>query len=300
MTRILEGKNAVVTGAGRGIGREIALALAHQGAQVVVNDLCGHFDGTGSDSKPADEVVREIKKSGGNAVANYDTVSNFDAAKNIIGTCVESFGNIDILVNVAGIVRRVTLHKMSEQEWDDVITVHLKGTFNCCRHSLESMRQQKNGRIINFTSDAWIQPGIGYGNYAAAKGGIVSLSRALATEGKRVGVTCNTIAPYAASRMATALISPEMVEAGYREGVVDERTYHEWMNPPSPEHITAIAVYLASEYTANVTGRVFGASRGRVAIYSEPEEVKGLYKDGVWTPEELVDLMPKTLTQNVS
>jgi len=298
MTKLLEGKNAVITGAGQGIGREIALAFTMQGASVVVNDLGGAMNGTGSGQKPADEVVAEIKKLGGKAVANYDSVADFAGAERIINTCVESFGSIDILVNVAGIVTMALIYDMTEQEFDRVLAVHLKGTFNCLRHASLHMKKQKSGRIINFVSDAWRSPIYQHSHYAAAKGGIASLTRAVAKEMKFFKVTCNAVAPHATTRMTDAF-TPEAAKWLYEQGLMEKWMHDEVLLKPGPEHIPAIVVYLASDHAANVTGRMFGASMGRVALYAEPVEAKGLYKNGVWTPEELVELVPKTLMQGL-
>lgn len=212
MAKLLEGKNAVITGAGRGIGREIALAFCRQGANVVVNDLGGYFDGTGADKNPADEVVAESKKLGGKAVGNYESVADFAGAERIINTCVESFGSIDILVNVAGISTSVLIYNMTEQEFDRMLAVHLKGTFNCLRHASVHMKKQKSGRIINFVSDAWRAPFYQSSHYSAAKGGIASLTRAVAKEMKYFKVTCNAVAPVAVTRMTADAFTPRSLE----------------------------------------------------------------------------------------
>jgi NAD(P)-dependent dehydrogenase (short-subunit alcohol dehydrogenase family) len=295
MAKLLEGKNAVVTGAGRGIGKEIALALARHGANLVVNDLGADLNGTGEERSAADEVVAEIIKLGGSAVPNYDTVADFDAAQNIINICAEKFGSVDILVNVAGIVRLEMIYKMSEEDWDAVLAVHLKGTFNCCRHAGAIMRQQRAGRIVNITSDAWRNPAPSYASYSAAKGGIVSLTKAVAGDMVRYGVTCNAVAPWANTRMFDVIKgpwTPEVLEQVYKAGQIDKVSYDSMVNMPGPEHTSGIVVYLASDGAAGISGKVFGASRGRVALYSEPVEIKGLYKQGVWSPEELAELVP--------
>ena len=303
MIKLLENKNAIVTGAGRGIGREIALALANQGAKVIVNDLGCAMDGSNIDQTPADRVVAEIRQLGGTAIANYDTVADFSAAHNIIDSCATNFGNVDILVNSAGTGRPSMIYEMSQEDWHDMIAVHLDGTFYCCRHACALMRQQvksgkaQGGRIINFTSDVWRgQATMTMSHYAAAKGGIVSLTMAIAQEMKRYGVTCNAIAPIAATRMSKGA-TPEVVKFLYNEGFVERLICEEALDLPGTEHIPAIVAYLTSDHAANISGHVFGASRGRVTLYSKPVEVKGLYKKGVWTPEELVDLVPKIFLQ---
>ena len=294
----LQGRNAVVTGAGRGIGREVALALAAEGARVVVNDPGVSRAGTGSDMAPADEVVAEIEKRGGTAIANYESVTDFAAAERIIKSCVDNFGRIDILVNCAGVLRERMVFNMPEEDWDIVLITHLKGTFNMCRHACVSMREQRHGRIINVTSDAW-RGTIGQSNYGAAKGGIVSFTRGIARELGRYGITCNCIAPMAATRMTMT----EEVKAGWKKrveaGIWTKEHYEEVMDMPGPEFVPPAAVYLATDAAADINGQVIGCGGGRVALYSEPVEIRGIYKDykkeGPWTVDELINLVPKTL-----
>ena len=293
----LKGRSAVVTGAGRGIGREIALALAAEGAGVVVVDPGVSRGGTSSDVAPADEVVAEIKKKGGKAIANHNSVADFKAAEGIINSCVESFGRIDILVNCAGVLRERMVWNLPEEDWDIVIAVHLKGTFNCSRHAAGVMRGQRYGRIINVTSDAW-RGTVGQSNYGAAKGGIVSFTRSIARELGRYGITCNAIAPMAATRMTLT----EEVKAGwqkrYEAGLITKEHLDELLNMPGPEYIAPIVVYLASDEAANINGQVFHIEKGRVAIYSEPVEARAIYKTearGMWTFDDLEEDVPKTL-----
>ena len=298
MSERLKGKNAIVTGAGHGVGKGIALALAAEGANVVVNDLGGTVSGAGASSEPANEIVEEIRKQGGIAIANFENVADFTAAERIIKSCVENFGSLDILVNVAGILRDRMIWNMTEEEWDAVIAVHLKGTFNTCRHACRIMREQRSGRIINTTSGAWL--GVtGHVNYCAAKGGIVSLTRAIAREMGRFGVTCNCYTPFAATRMTLT----EDVKASWRKrvetGVMTQEQYEAMLRMPGPEGAIPIVVYLATDEAANVNGQVFWSSTGKLALYSEPVEVKGIYKERNWTLEELMELFPNTLGQNL-
>jgi NAD(P)-dependent dehydrogenase (short-subunit alcohol dehydrogenase family) len=292
----LEGKRAVITGAGRGQGREIALALARQGAKVVVNDLGGEADGTGANRGPAEQVAAEIQSAGGTAVANVESVADFDAAARIVNDCVAHFGGIDILVNCAGIGGKRAAHfwETAKQDWDTVIAVNLNGTFNMCRHALGFMVRQQKGRILNFSSPSWL--GNGASAYTASKGAVVSLTmgiaQQMAVEG--YGITCNAIVPIAETRM-----SPRRGRANwerlYKAGLINRQIFEESCDPPGTEHIPGIVLYLATDAAANINGQVFGASRGRVALYSWPTEVKGLYKDGVWTMDELARLLPGSL-----
>jgi NAD(P)-dependent dehydrogenase (short-subunit alcohol dehydrogenase family) len=298
MAGLLEGKCAVITGAGRGQGREIALAMAKRGVKVVVNDLGGEQDGTGAERAPADSVVAEIKSAGGTAVSSYDSVADFAAAERIVNTCLKSFGRIDILVNCAGIrgPRPAHFWELKREEWDIVIDVNLGGTFNMCRHALAAMANQDSGRLINFASPAWL--GNGASAYTASKGGVVSLTigiaQVLESEGRHI--TCNAIVPIAETRMSASRGNWKHL---YDLGLVTKQIYEESSNPPPPEHIPAAVMYLATDESADINGQAIGASRGRVALYSWPTEVAGLYKDGVWTLEELVKLVPGSLTRQM-
>ncbi|NQT48909.1 MAG: SDR family oxidoreductase [Chloroflexi bacterium] len=298
MAKHLEGKNAVVTGAARGIGRAVALELAAQGAKVVVSDLGGSKAGEGVDASAADLVVEEIKKAGGVAVANGDDVTSFEGAGRIIQACVDNFGRIDILVNCAGILRDRMIFNMAEAEWDAVLAVHLKGMFNMVRHATPLMREQKWGRIVTTTSDAW-RGAPGQGNYSAAKGGIVSLTRTVAGEMGKYNVTCNAIAPFAATRMTMDDEVKERFKRAFEAGMMNEEQYNELVNMPGPEFVAPVVAYLCTEEAAAVNGKVIGCGGGRMALYSDPVEIRGLYKDhvkaGAWTVDDLVNLVPKTL-----
>src|SRR5713101_2803347 len=201
MASWLEGKTAVVTGAGRGIGRAVALLLAEEGANVVVNDPGVNVDGTGHDAGPADQVRDEVVAAGGNAVANYDSVATAEGGENMVRQCVDAFGRIDILINVAGILRDRMIFNMAEDEWDDVIAVHLKGHFNTIKPASQLMRQQRYGRIVNFSSISGLRGNSGQANYGAAKAGIAGLTRVVARDLGRYGVTVNGISPSADTRM---------------------------------------------------------------------------------------------------
>jgi NAD(P)-dependent dehydrogenase (short-subunit alcohol dehydrogenase family) len=300
MPGLLEGKSAVITGAGRGQGREIALAMAKEGVKVVVNDLGGGTDGAGADRAPADEVVAEIKQAGGTAVPNYDSVADFDGAARMVSGCVDTFGGIDILVNCAGIgaPSRVPFWETTKEDWDAVINVNLTGAFNTCRHATGYMVKQKKGRIINFASPAWL--GMIATAYGASKGGVVTLTTALSllftTQG--FDITCNSIIPIADTRMSPKRGAARHTQQ-YEAGLITEQIFRESVDPPGPEHIPAAVMYLATDEASYITGQVIGTSRGRVALYSRPTELKGLYKDGVWTLEELVRRFPSSLGEDL-
>lgn len=282
----LKGKVAIVTGAGRGIGRGEALALASEGAKVVVNDLGGARDGTGASTSPADEVVAEIKKLGGEAVANHDSVTTLQGAENIVKTAMDSFGKVDILVNNAGILRDRMVFNMSEEDWDLVLKVHLFGHFYTIRAVSPFFRQQRYGRIINTSSIAGLYATTyGQANYGAAKEGIVGLTRKVARDMGRYGVTCNCIRPIAGTRLT---LSEEMKKARTEDIAKLEQI--------KPEDIAPLVVWLASDDAANVNGRVFYVQTGRIGLYSEPVMEKQLVKAGGWTIDELFNFMPITMT----
>jgi NAD(P)-dependent dehydrogenase (short-subunit alcohol dehydrogenase family) len=294
----LKGKNAVVTGAGRGIGREIALLMAAEGARVVVNDLGAAIDGTGASRTPADETVAEIKRRGGEAVANYESVVDFRGSQMIIQTCLDSFGRIDILVNVAGNLRTSQITATTEEDWDAVIKVHLYGTFNTCRHAAPLMKQQRYGRIINTTSSAWLGSPVN-APYSAAKAGVVALTRTLAGELGRYGVTCNCYAPVALSRMDDSEEVRKMVRGRIEAGLYTQQAYQDLPGKAPPSFVAPTIAYLATDHAAGINGCVFGCGGGTVTLYSEPVEFRGIFKDykkdGAWTLDELAILVPKPL-----
>jgi len=289
MAQMLKGKVAIVTGAGRGIGRGEAILLAKEGAKVVVNDMGGRFDGTGAHHGPADDVVKEIKAFGGEAVANYESVTDFQGAKRIIDTALNSFGRLDILVNNAGILRDRMLFNMSEEEWDSVLAVHLKGTFNCSRHACGYWRERHKagdaikGRLINTASDAGLLFNPGQANYGAAKAGIAAFSIIVAKEMQRYGVTCNVIAPLARTRLtveATPQTAPLM---GTPEDLIKKHGY----DVLDPDNIAPMVAYLASDDAQDITGRVFRVGGGIVWVLQSWKSVDKISKKGRWNPEEL-------------
>ena len=279
MTR-LDGRVAIVTGAGRGIGRSVALLLARRGAAVVVNDLGAAVDGSGSDATPAQQVVKEITEAGGKAVANSADISDHAAAEGLVRDAIESFGRLDVLVNVAGILRDRMVFNMAEQEWDDVIRVHLKGTFNTTKFAAahwRSLREETaQNRIINFTSVSGLHGSPGQPNYAAAKMGIVGLTYSSANALAKYGVTVNAISPGAATRM-TATVPQDRRRAGL-PAVNDER---------SPDNVAPIVAYLASEQSGWITGRIIHSSGYEIALYNNPQPVSRLIGTAPWDVDDL-------------
>lgn len=294
----LKGKAALVTGAGRGIGSGVALALAAEGASVVVADLGGGKDGSGSSAGPADEVVSEIKKAGGKAVANYNSVTDFNAAGDMVKACIDNFGKIDILVNVAGILRDRMVFNMAPEEWDAVLKVHLYGTFNTLRHAASLMRAQRSGRIINFSSRAAFG-NLGQANYSAAKGGIISITRTAALELGRYGVTVNCILPVAGTRL---MLTPEVLAAKEKRAAagVQVTVSAGDADLPPPEDVAPIVVFLASDAASDVNGQLFFAAGGEITLYSWPTPVKSIFKEGRWTIDELIKLFPQSLGKGLA
>ncbi|MFQ5860418.1 MAG: SDR family oxidoreductase [Dehalococcoidia bacterium] len=295
MANVLEEKVAIVTGAGRGIGRGVALLMAQEGARVVVNDIGASLDGTGFDQGPADQVVQEIQAAGGVAVASYDSVATMEGGERIVRTALDHFGRLDVLVTPHGILRDRMVFNMTEEEWDEVIQVHLKGTFTVVKHACIVMRQQRSGRIITFTSESGLVGNSGQANYGAAKSGIAGLTKVVARDMGRYGVTVNSIAPRASTRMTAAVpdaVRQMRVERGI-QGVVEEaQQFQQW----EPEAVAPLVVYLASDYAAGVNGQTFLAYGGVIALMSQPRLTRCIFKEGRWTPEELAERCPQYLT----
>ena len=281
---LLEGRVAVVTGSGRGIGREFALCMAAEGASVVVNDVGVSLDGRGTEEDPAANVCREIEAAGGHAVPNYDSVTDFAGAERMIGTAVDAFGKIDILVNNAGIVRDRTLVKMDEADFDAVVGVHLKGSFNCARHAAPLMKDQGYGRIINITSSAGLRGNFGQTNYGAAKAGLMGMTFIWAMELGRYGVTVNAVAPAGATRMTAGLYE--------RSGMEVPPEQNPALNAP-------LVAFLASERASHVNGQILGRSDYAFTLFQHPKQVAFMWKDGGFTPEELADNFDVILGQHL-
>ena len=295
MAQPLEGKAAVVTGAGRGIGRGIAKALAAHGASVVVADLGAALDGSGGDQGPADEAVNEIKAAGGNAVACYDSVATMEGGEHIIQTCVDNFGKIDILVCVAGILRDRMVFNMTEQEWDDVIAVHLKGTFTCVKHASILMRQQRGGRIITFSSSSGVMGTTGQTNYGAAKSGIAGLTKVIARDLGKYGVTANSILPSADTRMTMTEEVRKAREIRQAAGLPEEFSDE----PQDPEDIAPFICYLASDKAANVNGQTFSVRGRLISLVNQPRIIGAVTKEGLWTVDELLEAIPNSFGKKV-
>ncbi|MDQ0270345.1 SDR family NAD(P)-dependent oxidoreductase [Cytobacillus purgationiresistens] len=276
----LDGKVAIVTGSGRGIGREVALLLAKEGASIVVNDLGGGSDGNGNDTQVADEVVAEIKAFGGSAVANGQSVTELENAQNIVNTAVKEFGKIDIIVNNAGILRDRMLFKMSEEEWDAVIAVHLKGSFNMTRAASPFFKEQKSGRFINFTSTSGLIGNIGQANYAAAKLGIVGLNKITALDMARYNVTANAVAPFAWSRLIGSIPTDTDKEKD-RVGKLKKL---------SPAHIAPLVAFLSSDEADDVSGQIFGVRGKEIMVFSQPRPVRSVYREEGWSIESLSEM----------
>jgi NAD(P)-dependent dehydrogenase (short-subunit alcohol dehydrogenase family) len=297
MTR-LEGRSAVITGAGRGIGRAVAMLLAQEGANVVVNDPGVSVDGSGHDNGPADQVAAEIKAAGGKAVANYDSVATADGGENMVRQCVDAFGRIDILINVAGILRDRMIFNMAEEEWDDVIRVHLKGSFNTIKPASQLMRQQRGGRIVNFSSISGLRGNSGQANYGAAKAGIAGLTRVVARDLGRYGVTCNAIAPGAMTRMVQTVPDTSR-QLRARSGITTTPQSQLRLVEPTPEHVAPMTVWLCTDAAWNVNGKIFHVAGGTVALAHEESPITQIEKDGKWTIEELRTLVPTQLLAGI-
>lgn len=286
----LEGKSALVTGAGRGIGRAVAMLLAEEGASVVVNDLGAGLDGQGEDTSLAQQVVDEIASAGGAAIANTDTITDYDAAGRMIKTAVDEFGKIDIVVNVAGILRDRMIFNMTEEEFDAVAAVHLDGSFNTVRHASALMREQKSGRIINFSSvSAWGSPG--QANYAAAKYGILGFTAVLANSLNRYNVTANAILPYATTRMIDS--TPRGQQFRDEHGKLPSEAAAGTEGDPA--NVAPMVAYLATDAAQGVNGHFFGVRGHTISLYSHWEIAKVIRADSGWDLSTLSDVFKQTM-----
>ena len=281
---ILKDKVAIITGAGRGIGKETALFLAKEGAKVLVNDLGANPDGSGEE-KIADEVVKEIIDLGGKAIANYESVDSFDGGQSIFNSALSEFGAVDILINNAGILRDKTLFNMEESDWDAIMAVHLKGHFNCTKPFVCYIRETNrlNCKIINMSSVSGLIGNFGQTNYGAAKAGIAGFSRSLSMEMAKYKCTVNTISPGAATRLTI-----DLMKAAGRE--VDESDWKQ-----GPQQIAPVITWLCSEEANEVTNQIFHISQGNVGIMQQPAVIKSYKSDDIWSLEKLNNVMPELM-----
>jgi NAD(P)-dependent dehydrogenase (short-subunit alcohol dehydrogenase family) len=270
----MQGKVVVVTGAGGGIGREIAVAMALEGARVVVNDIGASLGGEGASATPGQQTVQIIQQRGGEAVANTDSVAAWEGARRIVQCALDSFGRIDAVVNNAGILRDTIFHKMSPEDWLAVINVHLNGSFFVSRAAAEPFRAQGAGAFVHMTSTSGLVGNFGQANYSAAKLGITALSKSIALDMQRFGVRSNCIAPFAWSRM-TSSIPAETPEQKARVAKLEQMT---------PDKNAPLAVFLASDAAANVTGQVFAARHNEIFLMSQSRPVRSVHRGEGWTP----------------
>jgi len=277
----LDGKVIAVTGAGRGIGREIALLAAKEGGKIVVNDLGGSAEGEGADQAPARQVMAEIAAAGGTAVASGDSVADAKGADAIVKTALDAFGRLDCVVNNAGILRDRIFHRMSVADFEAVIQVHLMGSFYVSKAAALHFREQQSGSFVHFTSTSGLIGNFGQANYAAAKLGIVGLSKSIALDMARFNVRSNCISPFAWSRLI-GTIPTESAE---------EQARVERIKTMSADKIAPLAVFLASDLAKDVTGQIFAVRKNEVFLMSQPRPIRSAHRDGGWTPEALAETM---------
>ncbi len=276
---MMDGKVVVVTGAGGGIGREIALAMALAGARVVVNDIGASLEGDGLSATPGQQTVQIIEQRGGAAVANTDSVAGWESARRIVQCAMDSFGRLDAVVNNAGILRDTIFHKMTAEDWLSVVNVHLNGTFFVSRAAAEPFRVQGSGAFVHMTSTSGLIGNTGQANYSAAKLGITALSKSIALDMQRFGVRSNCIAPFAWSRM-TSSIPAATPEQKARVAKLEQMT---------PDKNAPLAVYLASDAAAGVTGQVFAARHNEIFLMSQSRPLRSVHRGEGWTPEQVAE-----------
>lgn len=279
MVGIVAGKVALVTGGGRGIGRAIALEMAREGASVVVCDIGAGLDGSGGDAGPAQDVVAEIAKAGGKAIASTLNIVEPQNADAIVKTAVDAFGKVDIVVNNAGILRDRIFHKMSWSDWSDVIAVHLHGSFNMCRATAALFRDQNGGAYVHMTSTSGLIGNLGQANYMAAKLGIVGLSRGIALDMQRYNVRSNCIAPFAWSRMIGSI--PAETEA--------EKQRVARLQQMTPEKIAPLVVYLGADAANGISGQIFSVRNNEIFLFNQTRPIRSIHRSDGWTPEKLAD-----------
>ena len=287
---ILDGKVVLVTGAGRGIGREVAHDAARAGAKVVVNDLGGTLDGDGEDSSPAGQVAAEIEAAGGAAVANTESVADPDGAGRMVQAAIDGFGRIDAVVNVAGILRDAMFHKMDPEQWRAVIDVHLNGTYWVSRAAVEHFRAQESGAFVHFTSTSGLVGAIGQANYGAAKMGIMGLSRIIAMEGARYGIRSNAVAPFAWTRMIESIPvqSEEMAQS-----------FEKFRTGATAQQIAPVVNYLISDAAGEISGNVFGVRGNEIYLMSQPRPIRTLHNGAGWSHEALAETVYPALKHDL-
>lgn len=288
MKGLLAGKVALITGGGRGVGRSIAIAMAQAGARIVVNDFGATLDGRPGDEQPAQEVVASIEAMGGEAVADGGSVADWDAANRMVEAALNAFGRLDIVVNNAGILRDVLFHRMSELEFDAVIAVHLKGSFNVSRAAAPHFKGQGGGVYVHMTSTSGLIGNLGQANYSAAKMGIVALSKSIAQDMQRFNVRSNAVAPFAWTRMIDSLPSETL----------EQRDRIEGLKRLIPERIAPFVVGLCADDAFDVTGQIFGVRNNEIFLFSQPRPIRSAHRSEGWTPESVIEAALPMLRPN--